>query len=130
MIKSAISFLLGCLLVFQLPSLPDLQFFWLLLLALIILLFSKTRLLALFILGFVWTCYQASELLSDRLALDLQGQNIVISGTISSIPEFNDHRLRFAFKPDQDHKLDLPKKLFLTGTDLFRKMCMPMNVGN
>jgi len=113
MIKSAISFLLGCVLLIQLPSLPDSQALWLIFAAFILLVFSKKYWLAFIALGFIWSAYQASLQLNDRLALDLQGQDIVISGKISSIPEFHPRRIRFEFRPDQDLKIALPKKLLL-----------------
>jgi len=113
MIKSVISFLLGCVLLIQLPSLPDSQTLWLTFAGFTLLVFSKIRWLAFIALGFIWSAYQASLILNDRLAVDLQGQDIVITGIISSIPEFHQRRIRFEFSPDQNQEITLPKKLLL-----------------
>jgi len=113
MIKSAISFLLGCVLLVQASSLPDSQYLWLLIPALIFFIFPNTRWLAFIAFGFFWSYYQATLILDDRLNLDLQGQDLVIIGTVTNIPEFYDRRIRFEFKPDQDQKISLPNKILL-----------------
>jgi competence protein ComEC len=121
MIKSAISFLLGCVLLIQLISLPDSHYLWLLIPALIFVIFPNTRWLAFVVLGFLWSSYQASLLLDDRLSLDLQGQDLLITGTVSNIPEFYDRRIRFEFKPDQDQEISLPNKISLNWYQPFVK---------
>jgi competence protein ComEC len=113
MIKSAISFLLGCVLLLQLTSLPDSHYLWLLIPALIFIIFPNTRWLAFVVLGFFWSYYQATLLLNDRLSLELQGQDLVITGTVHNVPEFYDRRIRFEFKPDQDQEISLPSKILL-----------------
>ena len=113
MIKSAISFLLGCVLLVQLPSLPDSQYLWLLIPVLFLVIFPKLYWLAFVTLGFFWAYYQASLFLNDRLDFDLQGQDILITGKISAIPAFYDRRIRFEFMPDQNLEFSLPKKILL-----------------
>lgn len=113
MIKSAISFLLGCVLLFQLPSLPDTQVLWLLLAAIILVFVSKTQWLAILIIGFSWSYYQAGQHLDGQLNIGLQGQDILISGTIDSIPDIQKRRIRFKFSPDKNPHSDLPNKILL-----------------
>ncbi|OUR73261.1 DNA internalization-related competence protein ComEC/Rec2 [Methylophaga sp. 41_12_T18] len=113
MIKSAISFLLGCLLLSQQPSLPDSQLLWLVLATAIAVLFSPYRWLIWLLLGFSWSYYQASAVISDRLASELQGKDIVITGTVSTIPEYHSQHVRFEFRPDQQPNIQLPKKILL-----------------
>lgn len=113
MIKSAISFLLGCLLLTQLPILPDSRWLLLALALLILVIRSKKYWPAMIIFGFAWSYFQANLILTDRIAPTLQGQDIVMTGTISSIPEAYVRRIRFEFKPDQNLNNSLPKKLLL-----------------
>jgi competence protein ComEC len=121
MIKPAISFLFGCVLLVQLNSLPDSLYLWLLIPALIFVCFSHFRWIAFIAFGFFWAYYQAHILLDDRLNLDLQGQDLTITGTIDSVPEIYDRRIRFAFKPDQDQNIPLPKKILLSWYQPFAK---------
>ncbi len=113
MIKSAISFLLGCVLLFQFPSLPDTQVLSLLLVAVILVFISQTRWLAILIIGFSWTYYQTAQHLEDRLTLDFQGQAILIMGTVDSVPDIQHRRIRFEFSPDKHPNIDLPNKILL-----------------
>lgn len=121
MIKSAISFLLGCALLVQSSSLPDSPYLWLLIPALLFVIFPKTRWLSFIAFGFFWSYYQASLLLDDRLSLELQGQDLVISGTVHNVPEFYDRRIRFEFKPDQDQEVSLPSKIIINWYQPFAK---------
>jgi len=121
MIKSAISFLLGCVLLVQYVSLPDSPYLWLLIPALIFSIFPNTRWLAFIAFGFFWSYYQATLILDDRLNIDLQGQDQLITGTVTNIPEFYDRRIRFEFKPDQDQKTSLPNKILINWYQPFAK---------
>ncbi len=113
MIKTAISFALGCWLLLQLPSIPSIQWFWVLLPAFIVLFYHQIRLLSVVILGVLWALYCANAVLDERLAIDLVGQDLLITGTIISIPEHDDRRLSFEFSPDITLDTTLPSKLRL-----------------
>ncbi len=114
MIKTAISFMLGCLLSLQLPSLPDSVWLWVMFIAAItLLIFAKTRLLALLLLGGFWALIQANSVLNDQLSPELEGKDIIISGSISNVPEHNGQSIRFEFTPDKIAGLVLPRKLRL-----------------
>lgn len=115
MIKTAISFMLGCLVFLQLPSLADSAYLWLMLIsAIIFLIFAKTRLFAYLLLGGLWVLVQASIVLHDRLAPILEGQDLLITGIIADIPEHDGQRIRFEFTPDKIvEQIRLPSKLRL-----------------
>lgn len=114
MIKTAISFMLGCLLFLQLPSLPDSAWLWLMLVsAVILLIFAKTRLLAYVLLGGFWVLIQASLVMDDRLSPNLEGKDLIITGIIASVPEHDGQRIRFEFSPDKTTEYILPNKLRL-----------------
>jgi competence protein ComEC len=113
MVKTAISFALGCWLLLQLTSIPSTQWLWVILPAFLLLLHRKTRLLFLIILGALWTLFYASNVIDERLSADLIGQDIFITGMITSIPEQDDRRLSFEFSPDITSSTQLPSKLRL-----------------
>lgn len=113
MIKTAISFSLGCLLFLQLSEVPSIQWLWALFPVSILLLFSHTRLLAVICIAALWTLFQANILLDNRLDNDLVGQDLIISGTISNIPEHQARLIRFEFRPNDSNNITLPNKLRL-----------------
>ncbi|MFW5451138.1 MAG: DNA internalization-related competence protein ComEC/Rec2 [Methylophagaceae bacterium] len=113
MIKTAISFALGCVVFLQLATLPSSLWLWALLPACSLLLFDKSRLLAVFTLGILWALLHASLIINNRLAEQLEGQDIVITGIVDNIPEYQNRRLRFEFKPDQQDNVRLPTKIRL-----------------
>lgn len=114
MIKTAISFMLGCLLFLQVPSLPYSLWLWVMIIsALTLLIFAKTRLLAYVLLGGFWALTQANNVLNDRLLPELDGKDVIITGSIVSVPEHNGQFIRFEFKPDKKTDLILPRKLRL-----------------
>ncbi|MBL1319926.1 MAG: DNA internalization-related competence protein ComEC/Rec2 [Methylophaga sp.] len=113
MVKTAISFALGCWLLLQLTSIPSVQWFWVILPAFLLLLYPKTRLLSVVILGALWTLFYADNVIHDRLSPELVGQNLVITGTIISVPVHDDRRISFEFSPDIHPTIDLPSKLRL-----------------
>ncbi|RKZ99706.1 MAG: DNA internalization-related competence protein ComEC/Rec2 [Gammaproteobacteria bacterium] len=113
MIKTAISFTLGCVLFLQLSTLPSSQWFWALLPTCILLVFIKTRLLAIVIFGALWTFFHASLIIDDQLSSNMEGKDIALKGTVISVPSYSDQRLQFEFRPDQPDNYSLPKKLRL-----------------
>ncbi|MGE0115186.1 MAG: DNA internalization-related competence protein ComEC/Rec2 [Steroidobacteraceae bacterium] len=66
-----------------------------------------------FLLGLVWTALQAQRQLHDDLAPALEGQDMVITGYIASIPETESYGVRFVFAPEAS-SLPLPARLQLT----------------
>lgn len=114
MIKTAISFMLGCLLFLQLPSLPDPVWIWVMFaFAIISLIWTKTRLLAVVLLAGFWVLSQANIALNNRLPPELAGKDIMITGSIASVPEQDAQSIRFEFKPDDKSDLVLPRKIRL-----------------
>lgn len=99
---NALTFLTGIVLLQQLPLLPDSK--WsLLLLGLLPLAIACRRLrpLLLLIIGFLWALFRADLLLSQALPPVLEGQDILLEGRVASIPEIQEHSLRFAFAPQR-----------------------------
>ncbi len=115
MIKTAISFMLGCLLVFQLSNLPDSSWLWVMLIAAIILMIlTKIRLLTYVLFGALWALIQANIFLHDRLSPELEATDLVITGIIASVPDHDGQRIRFEFSPDNtDEQIQLPNLLRL-----------------
>jgi len=114
MIKTAISFLLGCLLFLQSPSLPDSFWLWVMIVSAITLLFfAKTRLLAYLLLGGFWALIQANNVLNDRLLPELDGKDLIITGIIANVPKHNGQSIRFEFNPDKMTDVVLPRKILL-----------------
>lgn len=111
----AVAFLLGVILVQQLAVLPETSMLFLLSgFASLCLVFyaylnKKNRyiftseitltfaFILLILLGFIYTSFYSSRQLSSRLNEDLVAQNIVISGTVSSIPVTDKEVQRFEF---------------------------------
>jgi competence protein ComEC len=114
MIKTAISFTLGCLLFLQLPSLPDPVWLWVMIISAITLfLFAKTRFLAYVLLGGFWALLQANSVLNDELLPELEGKDVIITGIVASVPERGSQTIRFEFTPDKTVDIVVPRKLRL-----------------
>ncbi|ADJ27409.1 DNA internalization-related competence protein ComEC/Rec2 [Nitrosococcus watsonii] len=102
MLLNALAFLTGIVILQQLPLLPDPTWSLLLLILIPWVLFQqRLRPLLLFVIGFLWALFRADVLLSQELPLALEGQDILLEGTVDSIPEILDHSLRFAFAPQR-----------------------------
>ena len=113
MIKTAISFTFACALFLQLSYLPSIHWLWLSLPACFLLQFTTTRYFAIALLGGLWTLFYAHLNITDRLPIEIAGKEITISGVISSVPERQQQRLRFEFKPDSPTQYSLPRKIRL-----------------
>lgn len=113
MVKPAIAFLSGCLLVAWLPQLPD--WYWLLtLFPLMVFAWHRSQWTVLtFVVALLWTSTQAHLRLDNQLDPSLQGQDILVTGFIGSLPHHNDQRLRFEFKPENT-QTNLPEKIRLS----------------
>ncbi len=105
MIKTAMSFALGCALFLQLPALPSL--YWLLGLLLCIPLYiaKPVRWIAIVITGAAWTFIISYNTLNGWLPNEQIGKVQVITGTISSIPIHRNHHIVFNFKPDHSQQI-------------------------
>ncbi len=118
MFQFAISFVFGCLLLLNLPQLPNLPWLWLLLPTLALMTIPKIRFPSGILLGIIWAGFHAQHNLADRLPESLAGQDITITGTIASLPRYNDRSLRFLFNPDRypdpNPDLTLPEQLRLS----------------
>ncbi|MBN45985.1 MULTISPECIES: DNA internalization-related competence protein ComEC/Rec2 [unclassified Methylophaga] len=113
MIKPAIAFLSGCLLVAWLPQLPSL--YWLLtLFPLIVIAWRWSQWTILwFIVALLWTGIQTHIRLDNQLDATLERQDILVSGFITSLPHHNVQHVRFEFKPENS-SVKLPAKLRLS----------------
>lgn len=113
MVKPAIAFLSGCLLVAWLPQLPPI--YWLFALFPLIFIVWKRAYWATFfwLLAILWATGQAYSRIDNQLDSTLSGQNILLSGTISSLPHRNEQRLRFEFSPEGGQQ-GLPDKIRLS----------------
>ncbi len=99
-----IAFLLGVVLIQQLPTLPSLT--WLLTALFIsFLLYRLHRPIALtllsFLAGLLWATLFAQQRLGDALPAVLEGEEVVVEGVVASLPERSSHRLRFLFDIDK-----------------------------
>jgi len=113
MIKTAMSFTTGCVLFLQLPTLPSNNWFWVALLNFFLLFFAKTRLLAIAIFAALFTFWASNTLLERRLQTPLIGQDITITGSIASVPQYQSRSVRFDFKPKPSAH-NLPHKIRLS----------------
>jgi len=105
---SAVAFLCGILLFQQLAELPQASFtqavLWTVLLLLLVsvtLFFHRIKPLLFLILGFHWAWLQAAWILSEPLPQTLEKQDVVIEGTIASLPQQAGHKWRFLFDIDR-----------------------------
>ncbi len=96
-----VAFLLGMVLLQQLPHLPDGRWGWLLL-VLLPLSFMPFRLAPLvwFGNGFLWALIHANLLLASSLAPALEGENLLLTGVVATLPEQRDRLWRFEFELD------------------------------
>lgn len=94
-----VAFLLGMVLLQQLPHLPDGQWGWLLLLTLP-LSFTRFRLAPLVWCGngFLLALIHANMLLASALAPALEGQDLLLEGVVATIPEQRGRLWRFEFE--------------------------------
>lgn len=109
MIKTAMAFLLGCLLCLSLKDLPGPG--WIFLLVLIAVLWHRQVVVLAFIFGLLWAGFQAQSHVNNRLSADLVGQDLLISGKIIDIPSVRERSIRFEFAPDAT---DFPDKIRLS----------------
>jgi len=126
MIKTAISFALACTLFLQLSDLPSIHWLWLALPACFLLQLKPLRCIAVALFGACWALLNVHLILNDRLPTELAGKEISITGLISSVPERQQQRLRFEFKPDLSTLHALPNKIRL---NWYRPLPQQLNAG-
>lgn len=114
MIKTAIAFATGCILILLMPSLPVLGWFWVALLNIFLFILPTTRYVAITLIAALWTVWQCQNLLDHQLQSELVNQTITITGTIESVPDKQSKTLRFNFKPHHNNALTLPHKIRLS----------------
>ena len=113
MLLSVLSFFLGILSLQQCASLPSAWSLFLALILAIITLFFKWKKVAYYLLGFIWAGVFSSYFLSQALAPELQGKELLVEGDIVGLPDYSDRRTRFDFKVTST-TVPLPKKIRLS----------------
>lgn len=94
--SAALAFLVGIVLVQQLPALPSLA--WaLLLIPLVLVAWRMPRAWPLVFLvgGVVWISFRAGLILGDRLPSTLEGVDLTLTGVVADIPQTTDYGVRF-----------------------------------
>ena len=114
MIKTAIAFATGCILILLMPTLPVINWFWLALLNIFLFLFTPTRYLAITLTAALWTIWQCQNILGNQLGPEHYNKNVTVIGTIGSVPEAQSRTVLFDFIPKDNEALNLPHKLRLS----------------
>ncbi len=95
---ATIAFLVGIVFFQQLPSLPDARWAVLLLISLPLSIYFVPLKAPLWLVnGFLAALLQASNILGTSLAPELSGQDVVVEGVVSSIPQQRQYGQRFEF---------------------------------
>jgi competence protein ComEC len=96
MLAGTLAFIAGIYCLMQLSWLPSL---WIMitlpLLFLLTRFFSGFRLVLLFLIGFCWALFRAGLELEHSLDLNIENNDVIIRGVISSVPEIYDDHIRF-----------------------------------
>jgi competence protein ComEC len=117
MFNLSIGFLLGILLLQQFPQLPSLSWAWCLLVTLpTLLLIPRFRLVSAMLNGFLYALCIAHSVLGTQLPVNLEGNDLVIEGTVVSIPDKREDGWRFRLQIDDVKQLNHPNyKINLSG---------------
>ncbi len=77
---------------------------------------------AFFVAGVVWTGFRADLILQQRLALDLEGRDVVLEGYVADIPERTEYGTRFLFDVERAYAdgvaVGVPSRVRLTAHQL------------
>ncbi|MCI0400881.1 MAG: DNA internalization-related competence protein ComEC/Rec2 [Gammaproteobacteria bacterium] len=93
-----LAFLLGILACIHLTSLPDSHLIYLMPVGVGLVLFTpRLRLSAFFLCGFLWALFRADLILSSALLKAIEGQTVVVTGTVASLPVQRGGAVRFEF---------------------------------
>jgi len=115
---AALGFLLGIVWLHQLSSLPAWQWsFSILVFSLLCYFLPRWRLLWFTGIGFFWASVIAHSLMTTQLDPDLEGQDLVVEGLISTLPEVSGHHVRFQLSHvtvERHENAAFPKNLLLS----------------
>ncbi len=93
------AFVIGILLFYQLPLMPEKSWCLALLPFCILFLFNKhSRLFIAFICGFIWAFFRADLVLINQLPHELEGQTLVVTGSVVDLPRRYSNKQQFTFK--------------------------------
>ena len=108
MLYSALAFLAGIYIYQYLPGMPSWDCWWLLAgIPLVLFSFPLLRAAGMFCAGLLWICWQASQVAGTQLPAHLEGEDILVQGTVQGLPEtLGGRRLRFGFLIDQISERD------------------------
>ncbi len=101
MVAVSFAFVAGVVVLQQLASLPGLV--WLFPIFIVCgfsIKITKLRLIAWFLVGFAWAFLFSWNLMNDRLDGSLEGQNVIVEGRVSGLPNYFDRGVRFGFEID------------------------------
>jgi competence protein ComEC len=111
--RLGLSFLAGHGCIHVLAHLPDASYVAVLLIGFLLAVHLRSQTAIAFILGLAWAWGHAAYRLADDLSPDLEGQDILVAGHISSLPEINDADVRFILKTTAA-EIKVPAKVLLT----------------
>lgn len=117
--SAALAFLVGIVFVQQLPALPSLA--WaLLLIPAVLIAWRVPRVWPIVFLigGVVWVSFRAGLILADRLAPELEGRDLTLTGIVADIPRPADYGVRFEFAITEAQvdgaRITAPRRVLLT----------------
>ena len=108
----SVAFLAGIMLLQAQSNLPSLYWSSALLLIPLLRKIPALRIPLWMLAGFLWALLFATLALDERLDPSLEGQDLVITGTVGSIPQVREPGLRFRF--DVDENPELPRQVLLS----------------
>jgi competence protein ComEC len=94
--------------------------------AIVLLIFAKTRLLASLLLGGFLVLIQAYSVPNDQLLPELEGKDGIVTGNISIVPEHGSQTIRFKFIPDKRAEMVFPRKL---GLNCYKPLPLALGAG-
>lgn len=119
----ALAWLAGTLCVQALPALPSTAVLLTLAgLGAAALIDARTRALAVGVAAFVWTALYAQARLDDRLAPELAGADVAVTGWVDAFPDARPGRTIFSFRTSPERPAGVPRRLRLSWYDLERRL--------
>jgi len=113
MIKTTLAFATGCILILVLPTLPAIDWFWMVILNILLFILKPTRYLAIILIAALWTAWYSQTRLEQQLEPGLIQQTITLTGIIDSIPKKQHRTLCFNITTADNQNITLPKKISL-----------------
>lgn len=113
MFLSVLCFFSGVLFGQQWKQLPDDFILIFALIIAILMAYYNYRRIAYFLIGIVFASVFANHYLSQQLAPELQGKELLVQGHIIGLPEYTERRVRFDFQVTQS-AVALPEQLRLS----------------